>query len=108
MSYGKLRLEGLPKLDVVACVNETRTKLTVFAVNRSLENVTAQFVLTGAPFGRKARVYEITGEHIDSINSVFDPEKIKIVSRDLHAETDGWICELRASSIYALEFDLIS
>jgi alpha-N-arabinofuranosidase len=108
MSYGKLRLEGLPKLDVVACVNETRTKLTVFAVNRSLENVTAQFVLTGAPFGRKARVYEITGEHIDSINSVFDPEKIKIVSRDLHAENDGWICELRASSIYALEFDLIS
>lgn len=105
-SFGTMQLNHLPKLDVVACVNEKGTKATVFVVNRSLETISAAISLPGAKSGGKALVHEIAADDIDSINSVFETEKIKPAAYDLHAEDGCWNWELRASAVYVLEFDL--
>ncbi|MUG66365.1 alpha-L-arabinofuranosidase [Paenibacillus campinasensis] len=96
-------LDALPDLDVTACTNEDGSVITVFMVNRSLEEVKVELKLEGAePLG-DALLYEITGDSFEEINSVFEPERITCRKRVLPAEAWQQGYPLRPTSVYALE-----
>lgn len=97
-------LGALPDLDVAACVNEDGSVVTVFIVNRSLEEVRAELNLLGLePSGDTLLLHEITGDSFEAINSVFEPDRIACQSRTvpLAAWRQGY--PLRPASVYALE-----
>jgi len=100
-----IRLDALPELDVAACANEDGSTVTVFIVNRSLREVTAELELLGRKFAEEteAVLHEITGESVQDINSVFEPERIACTTRTvpLAAWRRGY--PLRPASVYALE-----
>ncbi|MEK5163759.1 alpha-L-arabinofuranosidase C-terminal domain-containing protein [Paenibacillus sp. FSL R5-0527] len=97
-------LGTLPDLDVAACVNEDGSVVTVFIVNRSLEEVRAELnLLELEPSGDTLLLHEITGDSFEAINSVFEPDRIACQSRTvpLAAWRQGY--PLRPASVYALE-----
>ncbi|MFE5318198.1 alpha-L-arabinofuranosidase C-terminal domain-containing protein [Paenibacillus sp. NPDC056579] len=100
----RVNMDGLPVLDVVACMNESMDKATVFVVNRSLQAVRTELEINGLETHHTAQLYEITGESIDDINSVFEPELIKIAHTEIQRTGSSWEFEFRASSVYAIEF----
>lgn len=97
------KLEDLPNLDVVACLNDRGDKLTLFIVNRGLGAETAEVVLGGFAGSGRARLLEISAGDFDTINSVEQPEAVTMVGRELTCENNRLICDLKASSVYALE-----
>lgn len=96
-------LDHLPDLDTVAFSNEDGSVITLFIVNRSLDEVKAQLSLQGLSSAEETTLYEITGESEWDINSVFTPECIvcKTKTVPLKAWNEGYA--LRPTSIYALE-----
>lgn len=97
------QFENLPELDVVSCINEKKDLLTVFIVNRGLDNVGVDIDLRNFATEGKMRVEEVTGEDIDSINSVFEPEKIMDCYEDVATDSQGIQYTFKAHSVYALE-----
>ncbi|MGV3464093.1 MAG: alpha-L-arabinofuranosidase C-terminal domain-containing protein, partial [Heyndrickxia sp.] len=98
-----LKLENLPELDVVSCINENHNLLTVFVVNRSLEEVTVDIRLRDFTCSGKVKVGEITGSSIDSINDVFAPENITCCYKNIEMGLDKMTYPLNAHSIYVFE-----
>lgn len=96
-------LDALPDLDVAACANEDGSTITVFIVNRSLEEVTAELSLLGGAFSGETTLYEITGDSFDAINSVFEPERIGCKTLVIPAAAWKQGYPLRPASVYALE-----
>lgn len=96
-------LEGLPDLDVAACVNDEGNAVTVFIVNRGLEETRVELNLRDFEISGDAVLYEITGDSFEEINSVFAPERIVCKTRTVPAEAWREGCVLRPFSIYALE-----
>ncbi|MFD2329983.1 alpha-L-arabinofuranosidase C-terminal domain-containing protein [Cohnella sp. GCM10020058] len=96
-------LDALPDLDVAACVNEDGTLVTVFVVNRSLEEVKTELRLDGFAASDATALHEITGDSPDEINSVFEPAKIACTTRVVSAAEWRSGYPLRPSSIYAIE-----
>ncbi|MFH5183372.1 alpha-L-arabinofuranosidase C-terminal domain-containing protein [Paenibacillus sp. TAB 01] len=96
-------LEHLPNLDVVACVNVTGDKLTVFMVNRSLEDILTDVQLDGFAESGTAHLLELTADDYESINSVQHPDLVTSVSHEVPFAGSQVSCRLRASSVYALE-----
>lgn len=96
-------LDALPDLDVAACANEDGSTITVFIVNRSLEEVTAELNLLGGAFSGETTLYEITGDSFDAINSVFEPERIGCKTLVIPAAAWKQGYPLRPASVYALE-----
>ncbi|MBB3111340.1 alpha-N-arabinofuranosidase [Paenibacillus phyllosphaerae] len=97
-------LEALPDLDITACTNEDGSIVTVFIVNRSLQEVTAKLSLSGFDLPDETILHEITGNSIDDINSVFEPERIVSKERVVRAEAWEQGYPLRPASVYALEW----
>lgn len=99
-----VELNALPDLDTVACINEAGDTVTVFVVNRSLQEVRTSFALKEFEAADAVLLYEITGESEWEINDVFAPERIVCKVSEVPAETaaEGYL--LRPASIYALEF----
>ncbi|MDR6880692.1 alpha-L-arabinofuranosidase C-terminal domain-containing protein [Bacillus sp. 3255] len=100
------QLNDLPNLDVVACVNTAGDKLTVLIVNRSLEDTITDVELGGFAESGTARLLELTGDHYESINNALNPENVVCVTRELPVMHSQVTCQLRASSVYALEITL--
>lgn len=98
-----IKLDALPDLDVVACTNEEGGVITVFIVNRGLEEVTAELNLLGGEFSGETMLHEITGDSFDAINSVFEPERIGCKTRAVPAAAWKQGYPLRPASVYALE-----
>ncbi|NUU76844.1 alpha-L-arabinofuranosidase C-terminal domain-containing protein [Paenibacillus xylanilyticus] len=98
-------LSALPDLDVVAGTNEDHSKITLFIVNRSLEQVTVKIDLHAFEASQDTVLHEITGDSYDDINSVFQPDHIRsdecVVPA--HKWQQGHV--LRPFSIYVLEFN---
>ncbi|OAS17819.1 alpha-L-arabinofuranosidase C-terminal domain-containing protein [Paenibacillus oryzisoli] len=97
------KLTDLPNLDVVACCNADGNKLTIFMVNRSLEDTETEVHLDYFVTSGTARLFALTGEHADAINDVHHPEAVVINELDVPVVNARAICELKASSVYALE-----
>lgn len=93
----------LPVLDVVSCVDESAEVLTLFVVNRSLEPVEADIELGGFNAGKHAKLYELTGEDIEAINDVFQPEHITVKEHEVSVEDAKLRHKLRAHSVYVIE-----
>ncbi|MCC3372141.1 alpha-L-arabinofuranosidase C-terminal domain-containing protein [Cohnella sp. REN36] len=96
-------LDALPDLDVVACANEAQTVVTVFIVNRSLREVKVVLNMPAFETSEETRLYEITADRFDDINSVFDPAHIVCTTRAVAADEWRRGYTLRPTSIYALE-----
>ncbi|MGO4542715.1 alpha-L-arabinofuranosidase C-terminal domain-containing protein [Paenibacillus sp. 2TAB19] len=96
-------LDALPDLDVTACVNEDGSSVTVFIVNRSLQEVKAELRLDGFEPGEETVVHEITGDSPEDINSVFEPDRIISESRIVPAAEWERGYPLRPASVYCLE-----
>lgn len=109
ISTGKktpISLDALPDLDVTACANDDGSVVTVFVVNRSLEQVKAQIRLGSDRTAEETLLHEITGDSFEDINSVFEPERIMSRTKNVPAAAwqDGY--PLRPHSVYAVEFKL--
>ncbi|MNC45391.1 hypothetical protein D3C75_943520 [compost metagenome] len=100
---GAPRLEDLPELDVVACRNASGNKLTMFVVNRSLEDTAAEIWLDGFAGSGTARLLELTADDPEAFNSVEHPERVACVTHEIPIAEGRMTCMLRASSVYALE-----
>ncbi|MDR6550946.1 hypothetical protein [Paenibacillus qinlingensis] len=99
-----IRLQSIWDIDMVACINEARETVTLFIVNRSMEEVNVNVALLECNAQGTGTIHEITGDSYDSINSVFEPNAITCTSKSIN-NNDGQIsCQLRPTSIYALEF----
>jgi alpha-N-arabinofuranosidase len=99
-----MELDTVSDLDVVSCVNKRQDRLTVFAVNRSLDEVELSIGAEGFPLQAGATVWELTSDDYEAINDVHAPERI--VSRTFAAETskERFTTKLRAHSVYIFEF----
>ncbi|MDF2644795.1 MAG: alpha-L-arabinofuranosidase [Paenibacillus sp.] len=97
------QLDNLPNLDVVACRNVSGDKLTIFMVNRSLEDTLTEVQLDGFVESGTAQLLELTADNYESINSVQDPNCIVSVTHELPFTKSQVICQLKASSVYVLE-----
>lgn len=95
-------LDELPDLDVAACTNEDGSVVTVFIVNRSLEEVRAELRLDAFAASEETILHEITGDSPDDINSVFEPNRIVGASRTVPASEWQRGYPLRPSSVYAV------
>lgn len=100
---GAPQLDGLPNLDVVACRNAGGDKLTVFMVNRSLEDTAAEIWLDGFAGSGTARLLELTADDPEAFNSVDHPERVACVTHEIPFAEGRMTCMLRASSVYVLE-----
>ncbi|RIX51166.1 alpha-L-arabinofuranosidase [Paenibacillus nanensis] len=98
-----VQLDALPELDIVAGTNGNQSSVTLFIVNRSLDEVKAELDLQGFEASGETTLYEITSDCYDDINSVFEPEKIRCTERTVPAEEWKRGYALRPSSVYALE-----
>ncbi|MDU0200691.1 alpha-L-arabinofuranosidase C-terminal domain-containing protein [Paenibacillus sp. GCM10012304] len=96
-------LDALPNLDVVACTNTQGDKLTIFIVNRSLEDTMTDIQLNGFAETGTARLLEVTADHYESINDALNPETVICKSHYLEIIKSQVTCSLRAASIYVLE-----
>ena len=99
-----MELDALPELDIVAGTNDDGDQVTVFIVNRGLEEVTAVLDLQAFEASGETTLYEITGNSYDDVNSVFQPDYI--VCQESKVPAEAWRLGhlLRPSSVYALEF----
>ncbi|CAM3637874.1 alpha-L-arabinofuranosidase C-terminal domain-containing protein [Cohnella lubricantis] len=97
------KLDELPVLDVVACLDDSGGKLTIFIVNRGLEAETVEVALVGFAESGEARLFELTADDFETINSVWQPEAVTCATHELTYANRRLICELKASSVYALE-----
>lgn len=99
--------DALPDLDVTACSNEDGSEITVFIVNRSLEEVKTQLRLDHCKAAGEMVLHEITGDSFDDINSVFEPERIVCKTKSVSSADwqDG--LSLRPHSVYAASFKVM-
>ncbi|CAH0121854.1 hypothetical protein PAE9249_04388 [Paenibacillus sp. CECT 9249] len=95
--------DALPDLDIAACTNEDRSVVTVFIVNRSLQEVKAELRLQSFEASAETILYEITGDSFDDINSVFEPNRIACKANLVPAAAWQRGYPLRPASVYALE-----
>jgi len=99
----RLELSNLPVLDVVSCVNENKDTVTLFVVNRSMEDLQIQIDVIGSDVDGPAKLWELSGSNIDAINDVFNPENIvpKYFNVDINNKT---LCRtFKAHSVNVLE-----
>lgn len=96
-------LDALPDLDVAACTNKDRSTITLFIVNRSLQEVRAALDLGELQAAKDTVLYEITAESEWDINSVFAPDYISCKSNSIPFEAWKAGYPLRPASVYALE-----
>ncbi len=101
------RLNHLPYLDVVSCVNENEDVLTLFVVNRSLNPIETGIRLTDFEAKNDVIVYELTGDDIDSVNDVFHPENMIVTQSEVKAEASHFMYTLKAHSVYVFEARLV-
>ena len=99
-----IALDALPDLDVAAGANEDGSEMTVFIVNRSLEEVKTRLCLDGIAAADETALYQITGDAYDEINSVFEPGNIACRMERVPAAVwkDGY--PLRPHSVFAVTF----
>ncbi|MDQ0920795.1 alpha-N-arabinofuranosidase [Paenibacillus sp. V4I5] len=97
------QLDNLPNLDVVACTNDRGDKLTIFMVNRSLEDTLTDVQLDGFAESGTARLLEVTADDYESINSVQNPDAVVCEAHELSVMKSQVTCQLKASSVYVLE-----
>ncbi len=95
-----------PLIDAVACLNQDGSRLTVFAVNRSLQSIECELDLQGF-FPSEARGYEISGDDLDARNTICETEVV--TSRAVNIQVNGGTISfaLRPFSIGAYEFDRV-
>lgn len=96
-------LIDLPIIDSVACLNRAGTILTLFAVNRSLEDVEVHIELDGFNSGKEVEMWKLTGEHYRDINHALDTGNIKPET----SKAEGRHFVLKAHSVYAFDFKLL-
>ncbi len=98
-----IALDALPDLDVAASANDDGSVVTLFIVNRSLQERKVELNLQHFEAGEETILHEITGDSYDDINSVFEPERVVCTTRTVPAAAwrDGFV--LRPFSVYALE-----
>jgi len=97
-------LQHLPVLDVVSCINEAEDTLTLFAVNRGLESAETEIMIDSFPLESDVKLWEITGDDYEAINSVFEPDRIAAREKKATAQQGRLTLNLNAHSIYAFEF----
>ncbi|TDF89789.1 alpha-L-arabinofuranosidase C-terminal domain-containing protein [Paenibacillus piri] len=97
------QLDRLPNLDVVACINARGNKLTIFMVNRSLEAASTEVRLNGFADSGTAKLYEITADDYEAINSVQHPDSVACITYKLQFMNSQVTCQLKASSVYVME-----
>ncbi|GIP26629.1 hypothetical protein J23TS9_17590 [Paenibacillus sp. J23TS9] len=99
----KINLEALPDLDITACTNEDGSIITLFIVNRSMQEVKAELDLHSLDSIDDTLLYEITGDSFEAINTVFEPDRIACTSRTVPVSAWQQGYPLRPTSVYAVE-----
>lgn len=99
------QLDCLPDLDVVACKNVQGDRITVFMVNRSLEDTLTEVQLGGFSESGAAYLLELTADNYETINDVHQPNDVTPKTHHLSFINGVVSCQLRASSVYVLEID---
>lgn len=78
-------------------------KLTIFIVNRSLEDTITDIQLDSFAETGTARLLEVTADHYESINDAQNPDNVVCKAHDVPILKSQVTCSLRASSVYVLE-----
>ena len=90
----------IPVVDTVACINEGQDTVTLFMVNRGLEDLDVEITLDSFEVQGKPEVSVITGESLYLVNDAASPEKV--VTRTYELESLEDLAVLKAHTIYAL------
>lgn len=99
-----ISLSALPVLDVVSCINENKDTVTMFIVNRGMEDISTYINISGFKWEGKARLWELSGSDIDSINDVFNPQNIIPHCKEIDVSAQGANETFKAHSVYVVEF----
>lgn len=83
-TYSADKKENIPYIDSAAVISEDGSELTVFAVNRSLdEYCTLDFSLSGYEGYRPVQHTAIEGDDLKAVNTADDPKKVIPVEKDI-------------------------
>ncbi len=76
--------QALPYLDAVATLDEEGKRLALSVVNAHPDqDIEAELDLCGLAVADSARVHTLNADSVDAHNSFEDPDKVKVVSRDI-------------------------
>jgi alpha-N-arabinofuranosidase len=97
-------IRDVPYLDVVAALNETRDKLTLFCVNRDLSrDIPARVALSGFAAGPQARAETLTAGDIYQQNDESQPENVVPAESTFAVGPRGFDYTFRRSSVTVIE-----
>ncbi len=99
----ELSLCNLPELDVVSCINQEKSKVTIFIVNRSMKNIDTVIMLDNFGINSNIKVCELSGDDIDDINNVFNPECIVPLQQEIDTAPGEIQIKIKEHSIYVIE-----
>jgi alpha-N-arabinofuranosidase len=97
----------LPELDVVCGLNEEGNQVTAFVVNRALESVELKVNLENCRVQRELLVWEVTGEHYETLNDSQHPTRIQLTSEKYSIGDNTCTIKLKASSVYRLDYKFL-
>ncbi|GLX68214.1 alpha-L-arabinofuranosidase C-terminal domain-containing protein [Paenibacillus glycanilyticus] len=93
----------LPALDVAAAVDESGRVLTLFVVNRGLSSIDAELIIGSFADAGEAKVWELAGDHYETINSVFEPEAVTMREQRLDFGSSKPVLAMRPHSVCVVE-----
>ncbi|MCM3628371.1 alpha-L-arabinofuranosidase [Paenibacillus glycanilyticus] len=93
----------LPVLDVAAALDESGSVLTLFVVNRGLASVEAELAIGSFSNTGTAKAWELAGDSYETINSVFEPEAVTTIERQLDFDSRKPILAMKPHSVAVVE-----
>lgn len=97
-------IEHVPYLDIVATLNETGDKLTVFCVNRDLaRDLPAKFEIAGFRAKPGAMAHSVFADSIYEKNDEMHPEQIHPRDESVNAGAAGFTYVFRHASVTVIE-----
>lgn len=101
-------IEQVPWLDVVAALNESGNRLTLFCVNRDLSrDLPATVEIAGFHAKPNARSQSVYGESIFEKNDELHPEQIHEHDQTFVANPAGFTYQFRHASVTVIELDRV-
>ncbi|QNK58321.1 alpha-L-arabinofuranosidase C-terminal domain-containing protein [Paenibacillus sp. PAMC21692] len=98
-----IALDRLGKLDVVVTISDNADVLTLFIVNRSLDEVSVTCDLSRWPLEGDAVVREISDADYEARNTIEEPHRLGEKVRRTRLRQSRWEAELHPHAVYVLE-----
>jgi len=98
---------GVRLLDVVATISNQKKKLSLFVVNRALDQtIETQIALTDSSFTGIGKAWIVNGKDIKVTNTFDGPEGVTTRSYDLEPHGSSWVYAFEPHSVTCLELDI--